>query len=87
MLHMLKAKMIERKIAFLVGNALKYSQTDDEYLLQLHLTGVEELYYDWYNEVLKCKLYSKEVKKEALWFCRVMTDMLNEWRFENHCVA
>lgn len=88
MLHYFKAKRIFREISFIVTNAVRYSITDDEYLLQLHLSGVEDLYWDWYHHVLLSKFgYSEGYKESALWTAREVTKMLNEWRFENHYVA
>ena len=87
MLHYFKAKRIYKKISFIVENAIRYSMSDDEYLLQLHLSGIEDLYWDWYHEVFLSKGYSERYKQNALWMAKKMTEMLNEWRFENHCVA
>ena len=82
MIHFIKAKLIERKLR-IIEKGLAYCITVEEKMLNLCLTDYEELLYDYYNEVLLCPLYGKNVKKEVLDKVRFITNGLNLYRFNN----
>lgn len=82
MRHFIKSKLLSRKLDRLVKRISKYCDHDRLAMLNYEMMDLESLCYDIYNEVLLCPFYPVEVKKETYEKVRRVTDIMNQFRFE-----
>lgn len=88
MKHFLKGLFLRLRIQRLVDQVIKYSKDDtDLTLLNIDMMDIEKLYILYYNEVLLTPYYSKSAKREVLDELKELTNVMNEYRFRNNCVA
>ena len=87
MINFLKGLFLRLKIERLVNEVCKNTDDDELRLLNLEMMGIEEMYIQYYNLVLFTPYYSRSAKREVLNELKELTEVMNQFRFNKHCVA
>ena len=88
MKHFLKGLFLRLKIERLVNNVIENSDNNEDLIkLNFDMMDIEKMYSRYYNEVLLTPFYSRSAKKEVLDELIELTNVMNEYRFRNHCIA
>ena len=87
MINFIKSIILKAKIVRLVNQVCKNTDDENLRLLNIDMMDIEEMYIKYYNCILLTPWYSRSAKKEVLDELRELTDIMNEFRFRNHCMA
>lgn len=87
MINFIKSIILKAKIVRLVNQVCKNTDDEDLRLLNIDMMGIEDMYIQYYNCVLLTPWYNRSAKKEVLDELRDLTNIMNEFRFRNHCMA
>ena len=87
MINFIKSIILKSKIVRLMNKVCRATDDEDLRLLNIEMMGIEDMYIQYYNYILLSPLYSRDTKKEVLDELRDLTNIMNEFRFRNHCMA